>query len=379
MVNVIEGAPQSDAEEMADILKRRDEKLKAKGIDVSGVAVEKVKNVDEDVVEPEVVEPEVVDDEELVVEDNSESEDEFEQDEEVAEVTEEESFKKKYLSLKESSKKKGKSLYAERHKAQQEVIKTQRENERLTSMISNTVDSNSVLYARDLESQLVEANNLKSRLSGLPDNDELKLEADKVYTRLLHRTIEFENSKYGGVDNSEPEYNNEPVQQYQNEPVQQYQEAAPSYERQLVEKRLSEWLDDNPELIAETYSYDPKLEKEVKAFMGRLDKKYNKSSRGGETITPDNIEDYLEEIDDFTAEVKSKQSKGGYKTSNVAGVRAKSPGTSGKSAQIRLTDEQKLRARGYGITDEEFIQVKLRNAKILKDNKGVKPRSRLIR
>jgi hypothetical protein len=128
----------------------------------------------------------------------------------------------------------------------------------------------------------------------------------------------------------------------------------------MAEQQLSkaqEWLDDHPELIEGSSNYNPKIRKEVAAFIQELDKDLRKQGRGNEILS----DQYLEVIDEFIDSVKIKKPKDGYTTSNVGGVRNNFSNQGSNKIRITLSDFDKQMARELKMSEEQYLKYQYKN------------------
>ncbi len=131
-------------------------------------------------------------------------------------------------------------------------------------------------------------------------------------------------------------------------------------DNRMAEQQLSkaqEWLDDHPELIDGSSHYNPKIQKEVAAFIQELDKDLRKQGRGNEILS----DQYLEIIDEFIDSVKIKKPKDGYTTSNVGGVRNNFSNQGSNKIRITLSDFDKQMARELKMSEEQYLKYQYKN------------------
>ena len=123
----------------------------------------------------------------------------------------------------------------------------------------------------------------------------------------------------------------------------------------VTEQQLSkaqEWLDDHPELIEGSSDYNPQIQKEVAAFIQKLDRDLRKKGRSNEILS----DQYLDEIDDFIDSVKIKKPKDGYTTSNVGGVRNSFSNNDANKVRITLSDFDKQMAKELKMSEEQYLK-----------------------
>ena len=256
-------------------------------------------------------------------------------------VNEADLYREKYYL----EKKKRKSVLADRQKLEQE-------NYQLKNALDGTIDSNTKLYARDLYNDLEKAKSLKKQAL-LGDDPDLLLEADEIHQKLLHKVNEFESyvSK-----NSPPE--NDTDSEKPTGPVEDYEE-------QIKLTNAQEWLDEHPELVPDSGSFNPKIQKELGAFINKFDRELRKEGREDEILS----QPYLDVLEEFVDSVKIAKPKDGYTTSNVGGVRNSFSNGSSGTIKVTLTDFDKNYAKNLGITEKEYLKYKIEDIKESKNRR----------
>jgi hypothetical protein len=239
-------------------------------------------------------------------------------------------FKDKYYQ----EKKKRKTALADRQKLEQE-------NQELKQFLNGTIENNTKLYGQNLYNDLERIRNIKKQAL-LGDDPDLFLEADELHKKTMMKINEFENlASHSPTDKTKQE---EP-------PISNESEI----DNRMAERQLSkaqEWLDDHPELIEGSSNYNPKIQKEVAAFIQELDKDLRKQGRGNEILS----DQYLDEIDDFIDSVKIKKPKDGYTTSNVGGVRNSFSNNDANKVRITLSDFDKQMAKELKMSEEQYLK-----------------------
>lgn len=244
-------------------------------------------------------------------------------------------FKDKYYQ----EKKKRKTILADRQKLEQE-------NQELRQFLNGTIENNTKLYGQNLYNDLERIRNIKKQAL-LGDDPDLFLEADELHKKTMMKINEFENlASNSATDKTKQE---EP-------PVS----TEADIDNRMAEQQLSkaqEWLDDHPELIEGSSNYNPKIRKEVAAFIQELDKDLRKQGRGNEILS----DQYLEAIDEFIDSVKIKKPKDGYTTSNVGGVRNNFSNQGSNKIRITLSDFDKQMARELKMSEEQYLKYQYKN------------------
>ena len=244
-------------------------------------------------------------------------------------------FKDKYYQ----EKKKRKTILADRQKLEQE-------NQELRQFLNGTIENNTKLYGQNLYNDLERIRNIKKQAL-LGDDPDLFLEADELHKKTMMKINEFENLASNTVtDKTKQE---EP-------PIS----TEGNIDNRMAEQQLSkaqEWLDDHPELIEGSSNYNPKIQKEVAAFIQELDKDLRKQGRGNEILS----DQYLEVIDEFIDSVKIKKPKDGYTTSNVGGVRNNFSNQGSNKIRITLSDFDKQMARELKMSEEQYLKYQYKN------------------
>jgi hypothetical protein len=244
-------------------------------------------------------------------------------------------FKDKYYQ----EKKKRKTILADRQKLEQE-------NQELRQFLNGTIENNTKLYGQNLYNDLERIRNIKKQAL-LSDDPDLFLEADELHKKTMMKINEFENlASNSATDKTKQE---EP-------PIS----TEGNIDNRMAEQQLSkaqEWLDDHPELIEGSSNYNPKIQKEVAAFIQELDKDLRKQGRSNEILS----DQYLEEIDEFIESVKIKKPKDGYTTSNVGGVRNNFSNQGSNKIRITLSDFDKQMARELKMSEEQYLKYQYKN------------------
>jgi len=244
-------------------------------------------------------------------------------------------FKDKYYQ----EKKKRKTILADRQKLEQE-------NQELRQFLNGTIENNTKLYGQNLYNDLERIRNIKKQAL-LGDDPDLFLEADELHKKTMMKINEFENmASNSATDKTKQE---EP-------PVS----TEANIDNRMAEQQLSkaqEWLDDHPELIDGSSHYNPKIQKEVAAFIQELDKDLKKKGRSNEILS----DQYLDAIDEFIDSVKIKKPKDGYTTSNVGGVRNNFSNQGSNKIRITLTDFDKQMARELKMSEEQYLKYQYKN------------------
>jgi hypothetical protein len=244
-------------------------------------------------------------------------------------------FKDKYYQ----EKKKRKTILADRQKLEQE-------NQELRQFLNGTIENNTKLYGQNLYNDLERIRNIKKQAL-LGDDPDLFLEADELHKKTMMKINEFENmASNSATDKTKQE---EP-------PVS----TEANIDNRMAEQQLSkaqEWLDDHPELIEGSSHYNPKIQKEVAAFIQELDKDLKKKGRSNEILS----DQYLDAIDEFIDSVKIKKPKDGYTTSNVGGVRNNFSNQGSNKIRITLTDFDKQMARELKMSEEQYLKYQYKN------------------
>ena len=244
-------------------------------------------------------------------------------------------FKDKYYQ----EKKKRKTILADRQKLEQE-------NQELRQFLNGTIENNTKLYGQNLYNDLERIRNIKKQAL-LGDDPDLFLEADELHKKTMMKINEFENLA-----------NHSPTDKTKQEEPPVSTEA--NIDNRMAEQQLSkaqEWLDDHPELIEGSSHYNPKIQKEVAAFIQELDKDLRKQGRGNEILS----DQYLEAIDEFIDSVKIKKPKDGYTTSNVGGVRNNFSNQGSNKIRITLSDFDKQMARELKMSEEQYLKYQYKN------------------
>ncbi|NBU53497.1 MAG: hypothetical protein EBS33_03885, partial [Alphaproteobacteria bacterium] len=244
-------------------------------------------------------------------------------------------FKDKYYQ----EKKKRKTILADRQKLEQE-------NQELRQFLNGTIENNTKLYGQNLYNDLERIRNIKKQAL-LGEDPDLFLEADELHKKTMMKINEFENlASNSATDNTKQE---EP-------PIS----TEANIDNRMAEQQLSkaqEWLDDHPELIEGSSNYNPKIQKEVAAFIQELDKDLRKQGRSNEILS----DQYLEEIDEFIDSIKIKKPKDGYTTSNVGGVRNNFSNQGSNKIRITLSDFDKQMARELKMSEEQYLKYQYKN------------------
>lgn len=256
-------------------------------------------------------------------------------------VSEADLYREKYYL----EKKKRKSALADRQKLEQE-------NYELKNALGGTIDSNTELYARDLYNDLEKAKSLKKQAL-LGDDPDLLLEADEIHQKLLHKVNEFESY----VSRNSTSTNN-----IDNE---KFTAPTENYEEQIKLSNAQEWLDEHPELIPDSDSFNPKIQKELGVFIKKFDKELRKEGREDEILS----QPYLDVLEEFVDSVKITKPKDGYTTSNVGGVRNNFSNGSTGTIKVTLTDFDKNYAKNLGISEKEYLKYKIEDMKESKNRR----------
>ena len=239
-------------------------------------------------------------------------------------------FKDKYYQ----EKKKRKTALADRQKLEQE-------NQELKQFLNGTIENNTKLYGQNLYNDLERIRNIKKQAL-LGDDPDLFLEADELHKKTMMKINEFENmASHSHTDKTKQE---EP-------PISNESEI----DNRMAEQQLSkaqEWLDDHPELIEGSSDYNPQIQKEVAAFIQKLDRDLRKKGRSNEILS----DQYLDEIDEFIDSVKIKKPKDGYTTSNVGGVRNSFSNNDANKVRITLSDFDKQMAKELKMSEEQYLK-----------------------
>ena len=265
--------------------------------------------------------------------DATENTDEAEHDiiEEEDPVNETDLYKEKYYL----EKKKRKSVLADRQKLEQE-------NYQLKNALDGTIDSNTKLYARDLYNDLEKAKGLKKQAL-LGDDPDLLLEADEIHQKLLHKVNEFESY----------------ISSRTSDDIDDTEEPKRNYDEELKLSNAQDWLNERPELIEGSHSFNPKIQKELGSFIEQFDRELRKNGRENEILS----DAYLDVLDEFVDSVKIHRPKDGYTTSNVGGVRNNFSNGSNGSIKITLTEFDKNYAKNLGISEKEYLKYKIEDIK----------------
>ena len=253
--------------------------------------------------------------------------------EEAEPISESDIFKEKY----QIEKRKRKSVLADRQRLEQE-------NQYLKTHLTGTVEHNAELYGRDLYNDLEKIRNIKKQAL-LGDDPDLLVEADEVYQRTLYKVNEYENY----LQNKENSNSDADVDQSDNT----------DYEDQIKLTSAQEWLEDHPELVEDSYKYDPNLQKDVGMFIERFDKALIQNGRGDEILN----DSYLEVLDEYISQAKKNETSDGYSTSQVGGVRNNFSGGSSGQMKITLTAFDKNYAKNLGISEKEYLKYKIEDIK----------------
>jgi len=277
----------------------------------------------------------VPDDEESeAVEENIETEessDDVENVEEELPIDELDLFKEKY----QLERKKRKSVLADRQRLEQE-------NHQLKNILDGTLNNNSELYGRDLYNDLEKIKNIKKHAL-LGDDPDLLIEADEIYQKTLYKVNEFESAisrnSVKNSDDGDGDYEN--------------------YDEQLKVAKAQEWVSEHPELVENSYSYNPKIHREVGSFIEHFDRELKRNGREDEILT----DSYLEVLEEFIEGVKVQRPRDGYRTSNVGAVRNNFPSSTGSTVKIVLKDYEKDFARSIGISEQQLIKEKITDMK----------------
>ena len=240
-------------------------------------------------------------------------------------------FREKY----QLEKKKRKSVLADRQRLEQE-------NYQLKNILDGTINNNAELYGRDLYNDLEKIKNIKKQAM-LGDDPDLLIEADEVYQKTLYRVNEYENSM--SKRSADNEVDNEVNQD--------------EYLDQIKMTKAQEWIAEHPELIENSYSYDPKIQKELGSFIEEFDRELKVNGRENEILS----DKYLSVLDEFVDNVKINKSSKGYTTSNVGGVRNNFQNGSSNSIKVTLTEFDKNYAKNLGISEKEYLKYKLEDMK----------------
>ena len=248
-------------------------------------------------------------------------------------IEESELFREKY----KTEKKKRKSALADRQRLEQE-------NHYLKTHLNGAVENSAKLYGRDLYNDLEKIKNIKKQAL-LGDDPDLLIEADELYQTALYKVNEYEgylNDKdSSNVNGNDDQSNNT------------------NYEEQVKLSAGQEWINEHPELIEDSYKYNPKIQKELGSFIEQFDRELILKGREDEILT----EPYLNVLEEFIDNVKVNKSENGYTTSKVGGVRNNfSNGDSGRM-KVTLTAFDKNYARNLGITEKEYLKYKIEDIK----------------
>jgi hypothetical protein len=274
-------------------------------------------------------------------ENTDEDSDKIELTEDEQPINEVDLFKEKYYL----EKKKRKSVLADRQKLEQE-------NYQLKNALDGTINSSAELYGRDLYNDLEKIKNIKKQALlgafGDPDdpdyyakNADILAEAEDLYQKASYKINEFENIISNKNSNVR---NNEEVVAEQN------------YEEQIKLEKAQEWMDEHPELIEGSYSYNPKLSEEFTTFVKQVDRELRKEGREDEILS----DRYLELLEEFTETVKVDRPREGYSTSNVGGVK-NNFSKSSNSVRVTMTEFDKNMARSLKMKPEDYLKVKIQD------------------
>jgi hypothetical protein len=239
-------------------------------------------------------------------------------------------FKDKYYQ----EKKKRKTALADRQKLEQE-------NQELKQFLNGTIENNTKLYGQNLYNDLERIRSIKKQAL-LGDDPDLFLEADELHKKTMMKINEFENlASHSPTDKTKQEES----------PISTEADIDNSVAEQQLSK-AQEWLDDRPELIEGSSDYNPQIQKEVAAFIQKLDRDLRKKGRSNEILS----DQYLDEIDDFIDRIKIKKPKDGYTTSNVGGVRNSFSNNDANKVRITLSDFDKQMAKELKMSEEQYLK-----------------------
>jgi hypothetical protein len=132
----------------------------------------------------------------------------------------------------------------------------------------------------------------------------------------------------------------------------------------IDEERLNnvkEWLNNRPELIEGSRTYNPRVQKALSTFIEEFDNELKRQGRVDDILT----DDYLDVLDEFVDTIKIEKPKSGYKTSNVGSVRNNfsSSGGNNSTIQVKLDSWEKDYAKNLGLSEKEYLKWKIEDIK----------------
>lgn len=275
------------------------------------------------------------------VETKKEDKKEVKEEETEEEPSEVDLLREKYYQ----EKKKRKGVYADRQKLEQE-------NEELRKYLQNTISSNAELYKNNLVSDLEKIKGLRKQAL-LGEDPDLLIEADDLYYKALMKLNEFE-ANYSRNPDKEKKEADEPEE-----------ESKIKYDTSKIDdERLDnakEWLNNRPELVEGSKTYNPRVQKALSTFIEEFDNELRRQGRADDILS----EDYLDVLDEFVDTIRVEKPKSGYKTASVGSVRNNfsSSGGNNSTIQVKLDSWEKDYAKNLGLSEKEYMKWKIEDIK----------------
>lgn len=241
--------------------------------------------------------------------------------------------------------KKRKGVYAER-------LKLEQENEELRKYLQNTISSNAELYKSNLVSDLEKIKGLRKQAL-LGEDPDLLIEADDLYYKALMKLNQFEDNYSRSSDKDKREAK---------EPDE---EGKVKYDTSKIDdERLDnakDWLNNRPELIEGSKTYNPRVQKALSAFIEEFDNELRRQGRADDILS----DDYLDVLDEFVDTIRVEKPKSGYKTASVGSVRNNFSSSSGNNStiQVKLDSWEKDYAKNLGLSEKEYMKWKIEDIK----------------
>lgn len=242
-------------------------------------------------------------------------------------------------------------LRGEKFKILAEKDALSQENERLKSLLDQSLTSGTYHYGKSAYADLDRAKEHKKRAIEEGDIDAL-IEADITLTKALNTVNDLEK----WASNEEYRVNNDKQNSSQSLQINQ----------EIQHEIASDWLDNHNYLQPNSKNYNPELANKVAGFVNQLDTNLAQNNQTDVYFS----EDYFNRIEKYIASVRNeapKNTRNLESASHVGGVRnsyaSNGTGKSSSPTQIILTADEKRMAYNAGISEKEWLKEKLEDLK----------------
>lgn len=294
--------------------------------------IEKLKNEQRDIIDPEET-PEIEDDKEL------------------EEPIEQEAVDDKLREKAPKKEDKLRKLRGEKYKILAEKDAIIQENERLKSLLNQSLTSGTYHYGKSAYADLEKAKEYKKRAIEEGDIDAL-IDADITLNKALNTVNDLEK----WASNEEYRVNNEKHNPSQNLQINQ----------EIQHEIASDWLDNHSYLQPNSRNYNPELANKVAGFVNQLDTNLAQNNQTDAYFS----EDYFNAIEKYIASVRNESPKSNRNlesASHIGGVRnsyaSSGNGKSSSPTQMILTADEKRMCANAGISEKEWLKYKLDDLK----------------